>query len=124
MSISEITPPSNLFPSRLKSARELRGMSQQALAIATGLPATSISHFESGSRKPSFDNLRLLSDKLNVSADFLLGRAITPEQTAVPDQLARHASKLTTADLKLAEGFLALLADKDKDKDKDKERRS
>lgn len=103
------------FPVRLRTARELRGESQVALAQATGLPATSISHFEGGTRKPSFDNLKRLADHLRVSADYLLGRTANVEGTAASDVLARHASKLTTADRQLMEGFLQLLIEKEKD---------
>ena len=101
------------FPGRLRTARELRGESQAALAQATGLPATSISHFEGGTRKPSFDNLKRLADHLRVSADYLLGRTDNIEGTESSDMLARHASKLTTADRQLMEGFMQLLIDKD-----------
>lgn len=33
-----------------------------------------ISHFETGTRRPSFDNLVRLVNALDVSADYLLGR--------------------------------------------------
>lgn len=105
--------PLDPFPTRLRTARELRGESQAALAQATGLPATSISHFEGGTRKPSFDNLKRLADHLRVSADYLLGRTESVEGVAASDVLARHASKLTTADRELMEGFMELLIQKD-----------
>lgn len=105
--------PLDPFPTRLKAARELRGESQAALAQATGLPPTSISHFEGGTRKPSFDNLKRLADHLRVSADYLLGRTENVEGSAASDVLARHASKLTTADRELMEGFMQLLLEKD-----------
>lgn len=99
----------DLFSSRLIKARELRGLTQSALGEAAGLPGTSISHFESGARKPSFDNLRRLADKLEVSADYLMGRVDNPSEV-VPDELAAHASKLTAADLALAVDFVQMLA--------------
>lgn len=106
--------PSRLFPARLKAARELREMNQSELAESAGLPATSISHFEAGTRKPSFDNLRLLADALKVTADYLLGRVDQPEAVGGPDTLARHAKNLTGENLELAEKMLKLLADRDK----------
>jgi len=33
-----------------------------------------VSHFETGRRSPSFDNLRRLADALGVTTDYLLGR--------------------------------------------------
>lgn len=111
-----MTQNSDSFPARLKAARELREMSQTALAEKAGLPATSISHFEAGSRKPSFDNLRLLADTLRVTADYLLGRVKQPDAVASHDILARHASNLTAENLELAEEMLKLLADREKKK--------
>jgi transcriptional regulator with XRE-family HTH domain len=107
---------SDSFPERLKAARELRGMSQAGLADKAGLPATSISHFESGARKPSFDNLRLLSDALHVTADYLLGRVSDPGGIRGADVLARHAKNLTAENLELAEEMLKLLAQRDSKK--------
>jgi len=106
--------PSDLFPARLKAARELRQFSQADLAEKAGLPATSISHFEAGSRKPSFDNLRILADALKVTADYLLGRADQPDASGGANTLHRHAQKLTGEDLELAESFMKLLQDRNK----------
>ncbi|MGN8546962.1 helix-turn-helix domain-containing protein [Bradyrhizobium sp. 13971] len=58
--------PSAVFPDRLKSARDLRGLNQDQLAKRSGLQGSAISHFETGTRKPSFDNLRRLADALGV----------------------------------------------------------
>ena len=55
-----------------------RKLTQAGLASAAGLPAASISHFESGVRFPSGKSLRKLADALNVSVDFLLGRTDVP----------------------------------------------
>ena len=43
---------SNEFKIRLKEVRKIRKLTQQELAEKTGIPVTSIAHFESGSRKP------------------------------------------------------------------------
>ena len=67
-----------LFPERLREARELRGLSQGDLADRAGLQPSAISHFETGGRKPSFENLRRLADALSVSTDYLLGRRDEP----------------------------------------------
>lgn len=100
---------SDLFPARLKAARELRKINQADLAIRVGLPPTSISHFESGSRKPSFDNLRRLAESLDVTADFLLGRVEEPTALAGADRLHRHAQNLSAEDMELAENFMKML---------------
>lgn len=90
----------NIFSKRLKEVRELRGFNQMELAKKTGLQSTAISHFETGSRAPSFDNLRRLADALNVATDYLIGRSdqlklAGPEM----DNLFRGLEKLSEADL-------------------------
>lgn len=65
---------SELFCVRLKEIRKQRKMTQQELAEKSGIPSTSISHIEAGSRKPSLENFYKLVVVLNVSADYLLGR--------------------------------------------------
>jgi transcriptional regulator with XRE-family HTH domain len=61
---------SDVFGDRLKKVREVRGFSQVKLALLAKIPATSISHFEAGSRNPSFSTLIRLADSLEVSTDF------------------------------------------------------
>lgn len=104
------TQPSDIFKERLKAARTLRGLNQAELATKAGLPAASVSHFESGPRKPSFDNLKALASALNVTTDYLLGRSDTPGASAeTVGQLHRDLGKLTEQDLKLATDFVDLL---------------
>jgi transcriptional regulator with XRE-family HTH domain len=104
--------PSELFPDRLRAARKLRDLEQAELASKAGLPPTSISHFEGGSRKPSFDNLRRLAQALNVTTDYLMGRADKPGISTASDQLYRDIQNLTDEDRELAKNFLALLANR------------
>jgi transcriptional regulator with XRE-family HTH domain len=116
--MTESTRPTNIFPERLHAAREKRDLSQEALAKRAGLQASAISHFETGTRKPSFDNLRRLADALDVTTDYLLGRVTDTEALAGADRLHRHLDRLTTDDREIAEGFLELLAKKAKDRTK------
>jgi len=46
-----------------------------ALAARAKFPASSIALFEGGARKPSLENLRRLVVALDISADYLPGRA-------------------------------------------------
>jgi transcriptional regulator with XRE-family HTH domain len=104
------TQPTDIFKERLKAARALRGLNQAELATKAGLPAASVSHFESGPRKPSFDNLKALASALDVTTDYLLGRSDTPDASAeTVGRLHRDLSKLTEQDLKLATDFVDLL---------------
>lgn len=103
-------PLTDIFKTRLREARQLRGLSQADLAARTGLPPASVSHFESGPRKPSFDNLKVLASALDVTTDYLLGRSSTPETSAeTVGRLHRDLHKLTSQDLDLAQDFVELL---------------
>lgn len=61
------------FASRLRTAREARGLTQVDLAARTGIVQNALSHYECGRREPSLDNLRRLAVALGVSAGYLLG---------------------------------------------------
>ncbi len=74
------------------------------------MPPSSIAHFESGSRKPSFDTLRRLANALEVTTDFLLGRVDDPTLAESGDPLFRDVGKLTGHDRELAKDFLKMLA--------------
>ena len=114
--------PRTSFPERLRAVRQgLRGMSQVALAKATGLPAPSIAYFESGTRKPSFDSLGKLATALNVSADYLLGLVDTPNAAASADSLAQYGAQLSARDRSFAEDILRLMVErKRRDRERDK----
>jgi transcriptional regulator with XRE-family HTH domain len=109
--------PIDIFAERLKSAREQRQLSQSQLAAKAALPPSSVSHFESGARKPSFDNLKRLAAALDISTDYLLGRADTPEGSGTAGRLHRDIHKLSADNLKLAEEFVDLLVRRSETKD-------
>lgn len=98
------------FERRLREARELRGQSQAELAEAASLPSSSISHFEGGGRKPSFDNLKRLAGALDVSTDFLLGRTDRPDALGAADELRGQLANLSSSDLDAATKFIGFLA--------------
>lgn len=103
------------FPSRLKAARESRGVSQTELSRRTGITPSSLSHFEGGTRKPSFDNLRRLATALEVTTDYLVARVDTPNFVgAGVDELFRDAHNLSGRDLELTKDFIAMLASRNK----------
>lgn len=84
-----------IFSIRLKEARESRGLNQTELAKKAFLQPAAIGHFESNRRKPSFANIRALAKALDVSADYLLGRASSFEGSTTA---FRNEGKLTSAD--------------------------
>ena len=104
---------SHKFPDRLRAARQLRNLSQSELAAKAELQPSAVSHFETGRRAPSFDNLKALSEALQVTTDYLLGRVEEPSLTgAVADKLFRHAGKMSREDLDTLTGFAEMLAKK------------
>ncbi len=109
--------PSEIFKERLRTAREeLRRWNQSELAGRAGLPPSSIAHFETGTRKPSFDTLRKLANALEVTTDYLLGRVDNPGLAEAGDPLYRDIGKLTGRDREIAKDFLEMLAKKTKHK--------
>jgi transcriptional regulator with XRE-family HTH domain len=68
----------NIFSERLKEAVKLRSMLPKALAEEVGLTDKAIYAFMSGKSFPSLDSLSRVSAALQVSTDFLLGKADTP----------------------------------------------
>src|SRR4051812_24006669 len=106
--MSQSSPPatSTTFPERLRTAREYRGLNQGELAQRAGLQPSAISHFETAARKPSFDNLRILADTLDVTTDYLLGRVSEFKAMAGADRLHRHYEALQGADRKLADELI------------------
>lgn len=68
-------PKPSVFGTRLRMARDTRNLSQLELSDRSTIPAAMISHFETGVRtNASADNLVKLSNALDVSIDYLLGR--------------------------------------------------
>jgi transcriptional regulator with XRE-family HTH domain len=108
------------FPDRLRAARLLRTLSQSDLAEKADLQPSAVSHFETGRRAPSFDNLKALSEALQVTTDYLLGRVDEPGMIgASTDQLFRHAENMSSDDLETLTGFAKMLANKAAQKKKD-----
>jgi transcriptional regulator with XRE-family HTH domain len=100
----------------MKAALDLRGLSKAKVAAESGLDPAVLSHFEAGTRKPSFENLKKLADALKVTTDYLLGRSDTPDASTVAGQLHRNLDKLTGEDLKLTEEFVGMLLKRGQEK--------
>jgi len=116
--MAEDETATDIFRERLKSARELRGYSQEDLAKRARMPPSSIAHFETG-RKPSFDSLKRLAIALEITTDYLLGRVESPELAQDGDPLFRDVAKLTGHDREIAKDFLEMLAKRKAKKEKD-----
>ena len=64
---------------RLKELRKIKGITQIALQMQTGIEQALISKFESGERIPPTETLILIADFYNVSIDYILCRTDNPE---------------------------------------------
>ena len=82
--------------SRLRLARETRGLSQQAVAQVLGLPRTAITQIEAGSRSVSTFELTRLADLYVSSVTSLLDESVRDDDKDVLVALLRAAPGLET----------------------------
>jgi transcriptional regulator with XRE-family HTH domain len=106
---------SNVFAVRLRTARELRKLSQSELAEKADLQPSAVSHFETGRRSPSFQNLRALADALKVTTDYLIGRTDDLSVSSdVAQRLLRSAEKMSADDLETITRMADMMAKRQK----------
>ena len=95
-----------------RTARAEPGGARAASTIAA---IRDFSHFETGTRQPSFDNLRRLADALAVSIDFLLGRSESIGGLALTtDVLYRNIEQLSAHDRDVVKTIAKELATRNK----------
>jgi transcriptional regulator with XRE-family HTH domain len=63
------------FAEQLLKARFTRGLNQKQVAERVGISPSIVSRYELGRGEPRLSVLRRLADVLDVTTDFLLGRA-------------------------------------------------
>jgi transcriptional regulator with XRE-family HTH domain len=61
-----------LIAARLSALREMRGMTQEDVAKASGLKPAAVSHFETARRRPCIHNLLRLCEALRCTPNDLL----------------------------------------------------
>ena len=66
------------FGKRLKQIRKEHNLTQKQLADLIGGTERSIQNYEAGNRKPTFDVILAILDKVDVDANYLLGRVDSP----------------------------------------------
>lgn len=62
------------FNRRLKRARDASKLTQQNMADALNTGLRNYQKYEQGERRPPYESLVIIADKLNVTTDWLLGR--------------------------------------------------
>lgn len=73
------------FKDVVRDLRKERGWSQQEVADRLGLNKMTISGYETGKRRPSFEMLDALAQVFDVSFDYLLGTSLSRGMYAQPD---------------------------------------
>lgn len=113
--VSTADETDGVFAARLRTAREQRELNQTELAKITGLQPAAIGHFEANRRKPSFANIRVLAKALEVSSDYLLGRADTIKGATTA---FRNEESLNHADRESIQLMIDTLARRREDREK------
>jgi transcriptional regulator with XRE-family HTH domain len=81
---------------RLRDVREYLGLSQQAVATATGIPRTAISDIERGERKVDSLEIQKFARTYHYPVEYLLGEQTESVETTAA--LARAVNDLTDDD--------------------------
>lgn len=90
----------NIVASRLRTAREMAGLSQAQVAKILGLHRPSVSEMEAGRRKVSVDELTKLAKIYSIDMEWLAGS--TPDAKSGDERIrfaARQLAKLKSDDL-------------------------
>ena len=77
----------SIFATRLRNLMDKKGITQNELAIKLGKTRQAISQYRSGNIDPSLETLLDISNALDTSIDYLLGKTndSTPKSSAVDD---------------------------------------
>lgn len=76
-----------IFPDRIKQARQEAGYTQEQVANAIGIARSNIGKYETGKLEPDLEKLAKLAQFYNVSINWMLG--VTLEPTIAPQQTSR-----------------------------------
>ena len=95
------------FSQIVKQLRQERGWSQQEVADRVGLNKMTISQYENGKRKPSFEMIEALAEVFHVDLNYLLGFTDKIEKPAgdETDPAANKYLAVTLAEIDLIEAF-------------------
>lgn len=97
-----------MFPQRLRQCRKQKGLSLKELANEFGISHSTLSKYETGSRRPDPETLIMLAKYFNVSTDYLLGLSPTPYGSL----LAVNATELPPDAQRELDSFIGYLCEK------------
>ncbi len=108
--MAESDPKRGVLAKRLRTARELSGLSQGQVAKRLGIHRPSVSEIEAGRRRVSAEELTELADLYAVDLSWLAGVEAVPDEHQTRVELAaRELSKLREEDLDRVLKVLAAL---------------
>ena len=82
------------FPARIAAIRKSLKLSQEKFGELVNVSQRTVAFWEAGSRTPSFSTLSDLSEKLNVSVDYLLGNSNDKNRTKEKQPAANNGELL------------------------------
>lgn len=80
----------SMFSERLKLVRIQKGLTQEDIANGIGSNKSTISQYETGSRKAEHEKIIKISEYLNISADYMLGLIDDPNGTAGKREIIQY----------------------------------
>ncbi|MCL1701585.1 helix-turn-helix transcriptional regulator [Lysinibacillus sp. Bpr_S20] len=92
-----------MIKQRLKAARKAKKLTQEQLAKLLQTTKGTISNYENGYSTPSNEMLALLSEKLDVTSDYLLGRTdssqpLSKEERDIAKRLESFRAEIENSD--------------------------
>lgn len=95
-----------MFPERLKSLRNQKGVTQDEVANALGVSRATVAGYESGKkREPDYETLRKIADYFSVSTDYLLGRTDDPTPPSDEHLTPEEYDRRVVAALSRSDGY-------------------
>ena len=93
-----------MFVTRLKQARAAAGLTQKEFAAKLFLSQQAYAKYETGTSTPNPETLKKISDILNVSVDYLLGKETVPSwlKGAIDEETAKTNDTLADIVLDLS----------------------
>ena len=105
------------FPERLKELRENANLTQVELAEKLNLSKGTIGNYESGVRRPRYEDMEAIADLFNVEIDYLVGRSNKKPEFSLLEIWIIQCYRQADSDTQ--EGIKAILKRFDKKEDTD-----
>lgn len=104
----------NTIGNKIKTLRKNKKMTQPDLADKIGVSYTTVSQYETGSRKPSFKALNRIAEALDVSPSYLLQEDVTGDsaKNEIIQMAARNMQALDEDSLETISSLIKSLSEK------------